>query len=315
MASGRICRHPRSEPAAALGEAEQQSAADAGEPGRRRRPQPICDAALCSTAEGTPPLSSALAMSRATRKNGTPRPSLSPLSTSSAWRTRAGTDVVGDDLLPERRVGRGQHGREQEEEPKRHPGEHQRPDADPGQQRERQPDQQQTGRPGQLVPQRPQVQPHRVAEQQQHERQLGDASRRRRSRGGCRTGRAPRRPTARPASMNTSADVIPRRSSGLENVDQRMRMTATVPSASMPQTPVPRARPPHPRRLARILAAPASGATWCGRSRGGSAAASGRRTKREGRGGRAAPALRVLQSVCRLSPGQTYPSEPEPSCG
>jgi hypothetical protein len=46
---------------------------------------------LLITATVTPVSSSALAMSSATRKKGTARPSLSPLSTSSACRTRTGT--------------------------------------------------------------------------------------------------------------------------------------------------------------------------------------------------------------------------------
>jgi hypothetical protein len=54
-------------------------------------PQPICSTALWATADGTLPGRVASEMSNATRKNGTARPSLSPLSTSSACRTRAGT--------------------------------------------------------------------------------------------------------------------------------------------------------------------------------------------------------------------------------
>ena len=82
---------------------------------------------------------------------------------------------VGDDLLAERRVGRGQHRREQDDGRERHAGEDQCADPGPGDHRERQPDQQQTGRPSQLVAERSQVEPGRVAEQQQHERHLGDA--------------------------------------------------------------------------------------------------------------------------------------------
>ena len=37
--------------------------------------------------------------------------------------------------------------------------------------------------------------------------------------------------------MNTIADVMPRRSSGLEKADQRTRITAMVPSASIRETP------------------------------------------------------------------------------
>ncbi len=54
-------------------------------------PQPIWVAALLMTADGTLPSSVAIEISIATRKKGTARPSLRPLSTSSAWRTRAGT--------------------------------------------------------------------------------------------------------------------------------------------------------------------------------------------------------------------------------
>ena len=82
-----------------------------------------------------------------------------------------------------------------------------------------------------LVAQRAQVQPHGVAEEQQDQSKFGDLL----GHGALELDiEEPNAetPTARPASMKTMADVIPRRSSGPENTDQRMMMTATVPSAS-----------------------------------------------------------------------------------
>ena len=53
--------------------------------------------------------------------------------------------------------------------------------------------------------------------------------------------------------MNTMADVIPCRSSGFEKTDQRMTMTAMLPSASIARPCSSRADSASPRRPAAIL--------------------------------------------------------------
>ena len=138
-------------------------------------PQPICAAALLTTAEVTPVSSSALAMSSATRKNGTARPSLSPLSTSSACRTRAGTDVSVTTFWPSAASVEASIVESRTTDASAMPGKTSAADPDPGDHRERQPDEQQPARPAELVAERAQVEAGGVAEQQQHERHLGDA--------------------------------------------------------------------------------------------------------------------------------------------
>ena len=176
-------------------------------------PQPICSAALLTTAQVIPVVSSALARSSATRKKGTARPSLSPLSTSSACRTRAGTDGSVTTRWPRAASVEAQHGRQQEDGGERHAGEREHADAETGEHRQRQADEQQATRPAELVTQGAEIEARRVAEEQQHERHLGEA---------LGHGALERdvdqpstyAPATKPAPMKTIAEVIPRRSSG-----------------------------------------------------------------------------------------------------
>ena len=98
-----------------------------------------------STAPPNPPCRLAVARSTATRKKGTARPSLSPLSASRACRTRASRRVL-DHPLAQGRVGREAEHRVDERARQRHRGEQQERRAQTQDHRQRQPDQENADR-------------------------------------------------------------------------------------------------------------------------------------------------------------------------
>ena len=252
VASGRICRHP---PPSQPRRSAKRNSSPPPMPATRppTRPQPIWEAALCSTAEGTPPLSSAFAMSRATRKKGTARPSLSPLSTSSAWRTRGGTAWSVTTFCPSAASVAASMVDSRKTEPNAMPGNTSRPTPTPASNESGSP--MSSRRTGHESSCRSDRRSRRIASLNSSNTSASSVILSATTLSSLTSNRpSADTPTARPASMNTIAEVTPRRSSGLEKADHRMRITATVPSASIPPAPPPRARLRRPRQSYTVAA-------------------------------------------------------------
>ena len=116
----------------------------------------------------------ACAIASTMKNRGTQIPSFSPLSTFSPWRTREGrrgsvttacpsAASVGARITARRSASGHESDPEQEE-----------PDDEPDEQRQRQADTEQARRDGDFVPERSEVDPRRVAEEDERERRLGE---------------------------------------------------------------------------------------------------------------------------------------------
>ncbi len=190
-------------------------------------PQPICSAAFVTTAQVMPVVSSALARSRATRKKGTARPSLRPLSTSSAWRTRSGTDGSVTTFWPRAASVDESMIASRKTEAIAIPGKTSRP----------------TPAPASMVSGRPmssrrlgQPSSWRRARRSSRAASLKSSSTRATSVTRCATALSTAtssrpssfEPARKPARTKTIAEVTPRRSSGRENAPQTMMITVMV---------------------------------------------------------------------------------------
>ncbi len=202
-------------------------------------PQPICEAALWNTADGTPRSSVASEMSRATRKNGTASPSLSPLSTSSACRTRAGTAGSSTTRWPSAASVEQSIVDSRNAPANPIPGKISRPAPIPSSMVSGNPIS--NNRPGQATW-------LRSARRSIRAESLNSRSTRASSVTRCATSLSapapnqPAPPTTRPAVMNTIADVTPRRSSRADVAAYAIRTTPTVssvPTIASITTPAP----------------------------------------------------------------------------
>ena len=229
--TGTICRHspsikPRRSPARKRTPPSRPAASPAASP------QPIWAAALLATAQVSPLLSSALARSSATRKKGTANPSLSPLSTSSAWRTRAGTDVSVTTRWPSAASVEHSIVERRKAEASAMPGNTSRPTPVPASIVSGRP--MRRSRLGQPSSLRSERRSSRAASLNSSRtsatsvtRSAADVSRETSSRPSAEA------PAAKPAATKNSAEVIPCRSSGPDTALQTTMMTAMLASATI----------------------------------------------------------------------------------